>query len=121
MKAASTAPPRELILDAAQIGQCPWEPFGETDDVHYRTLWLEPQSRSYAGVMRMDPGAAVAPHAHRYAVHHVWVTQGACLIGGRRLERGSYAFVPAGVKHGIQPSGAGGCMLFYLFLRTVPD
>ncbi len=38
------------------------------------------------------------------------------MINGRRLDGGSYVYVPAGVEHGIQRAGRGGCLLFYLDL-----
>jgi quercetin dioxygenase-like cupin family protein len=84
-------------------------------------LWIDTRSRSYAGVLHLNPGAAVGVHAHRYAVHHVWVTEGDCLIEGRRLGPGSYVFVPAGTDHGIEKAGPDGCTLFYLYLRAAMD
>ncbi len=89
--------------------------------ISYRALWEEARTSSYAGVLRMEPEAAMAPHTHRYAVHHVWVAEGRCSILGRRLPAGSYAFVPAGVEHGIDEVGPGGCTLFYLYLRAEMD
>ncbi len=111
----------EVILDAEEMEARPWQPFDDSGRVSYRPLWVEADSKSYAGVLRIEPGAAVAAHAHQYAVHHVWVAEGGCSILGRRLTSGSYAFVPAGVEHGIDGVGPEGCSLFYLYLRAEMD
>lgn len=114
---ATRTPPREVTLTAHQVSRRPWEPFGEDEGVRYRTLWIGDDTRSYAGVLRMDPGTAIRPHTHRHAVHHVWVAEGTAVIEGRRLPPGSYIFVPGGVEHGIESAGTEGCTLFYLYLR----
>jgi len=106
-----------LILEADRVAARPWERFGEDEGVRYRTLWIEPGSRSYAGVLRLDSGAAIGHHTHRHASHHVWVADGDCRIDGRHLEAGSYVCVPAGVDHGVDAAGPQGCALFYLYLR----
>lgn len=112
---------KELILTPGDVARRPWEPFGGSGSVRYRTLWIDPRTRSRAGVLRMEPAGSVSRHTHRYAVHHVWVAEGSCTIGGCRLDPGSYAFVPAGVEHGIELAGPGGCILFYLYLRAAMD
>ena len=110
-----------LILDAREVGKRPWEPFGENDNVRYRSFWLDTGTGSYAGLLRLAPGATVASHTHHCAVHHVWVVEGECMMGGRSLGRGSYAFVPANADHGIELAGLEGCTLFYLYLRADID
>ncbi|HEX6262676.1 MAG TPA: cupin domain-containing protein [Actinomycetota bacterium] len=111
----------ELIVDAAKVERRPWRPLGGEVGVGYRPLWVGAGSGSYAGVMRMDPGASIRHHAHAYAVHHMWVLEGECAVGERTLEPGAYAFVPAGVEHGIDSAGPEGCTFFYLYLRASLD
>lgn len=110
-----------FILDPTEIWNRPWEPFGDNDQVRYRSLWMDERSKSYAGQLWMAPGAKVASHAHRIAVHHIWVMEGCCTVEGRHLERGSYVFVPAGTEHRIDWAGPEGCTLFYLYLRADLD
>lgn len=77
-----------------------------------------PDRASYAGLMKLEPGARIPRHTHRFAVHHVWVDLGSCQIGDRTLGPGGYAYVPVGIEHGIDEAGPGGCTLLYLYLTT---
>ncbi|HEY8546654.1 MAG TPA: cupin domain-containing protein, partial [Acidimicrobiales bacterium] len=72
---------------------------------------------SVAGLMRLDPGASVEPHVHRRSHHHVWVVEGSAVVQGRTLAAGSYAHIPAGVRHGTTSLEPDGCTLFYLYVR----
>lgn len=109
-----------VVLDASGVRTHSWEPFGGVHGVAQKLLWRDPRGHDYAGLLRLEAGAKVLEHAHRYAVHHVWVTTGTCRVGGRAIDAGSYAFVPAGVEHGLE-GGPEGCELFYLFLAANLD
>ena len=113
--------PLPVILDPADASLREWAPFDDSSQVQYRTLWTDPRSGSYAGVLRLEAGATVAEHTHGSAAHHIWVAAGCCTVGGRHLEKGSYMYVPAGSRHGIDWAGPEGCTLFYLYLRTAPS
>ena len=97
------------------IEAMPWEPFGTVGGVRQRVLWKA--GDSYAGLMRLEPGASVASHTHRRAHHHVWVVNGECTTLGAPVTEGAYVHVPAGVRHEIEGVGPNGCTLFYMYLR----
>jgi hypothetical protein len=43
--------------------------------------------------------------------HQISVVQGTCVVLGRRLTAGSYAYVPAGMPHSVK-AGTWGCTFF---------
>lgn len=104
----------ELVFLAEDIRLREWKPLGGQAGVTIKVLWEDATERSSSGIIRIEPGRKILPHTHAYAVHHVWVAEGACTVGERRLESGSYCFVPAGVLHGIDEAGWDGCTLFYV-------
>jgi quercetin dioxygenase-like cupin family protein len=110
----------EILLNSRDVASLPWRPFAGGQGIRDRVLWQDPEGRSYAGLLQMEPGTSVAPHRHRGAVHHLWVVRGECVITARTLGAGSYVFVPRGVEHAIQQAGPIGCTLFYLYLRVAP-
>jgi quercetin dioxygenase-like cupin family protein len=105
-----------VVLDADAVGRLPWAAMHGVDLAVTRVLWAE--SGSLAGVMRLDAGAGLAPHAHQEGHHHMWVLDGSARIGGRRVSAGSYVHVPAGVRHGVEDVGAGGFTMFYVYQRA---
>ena len=109
--------PTPLILDSTEASLREWAPFDNSSMVQYRTLWTDPRSGSYAGLLRLEAGANISEHTHGHAVHHIWVAAGCCTVAGRHMEKGSYMHVPATAKHGIDWAGPAGCTLFYLYLR----
>jgi quercetin dioxygenase-like cupin family protein len=108
----------EILLDSREVASLAWRPFAGEEGLRDRVLWQDPDGRSYAGVLEMEPGSSMAPHLHRGAVHHLWVVRGECRISGRTFAAGSYVFVPRGVEHAIERAGLTGCTLFYLYLRV---
>lgn len=116
MMTAALTTDEELLLDSYEVASRPWRRFADTDGLHDRVLWQDPMGRSYAGLLGMSAGASLPAHVHHHATHHLWVVSGDCMINGRRLDSGSYVFVPAGVEHGIGRAGRAGCLLFYLYL-----
>lgn len=104
----------ELILTAPEIDARASKPLAGHTGVSITTLWQDDRDGSFAGLMRLEPGATVRAHAHRRSVHHVWVTDGRCVVDGEVLGPGTYCFVPEGVQHAIDDAGLG-CTLFYLY------
>lgn len=92
-----------------------WHPLESFDGVDYKLLWRS--GKSVAGIMRIDPGGSLSPHAHRRSHHHMWVLDGSAEMLGERVGPGTYVHVPAGVDHGITGVGDDGCTLLYLYLR----
>lgn len=102
------------VRTTESIAAMPWQPFDGVGGVEQRLLWQA--GDSYAGLLRLAPGARIAGHHHYRGHHHVWVVEGECSTLGGRVGAGSYVHVPAGVQHAIE-AGAEGCTLFYLYLR----
>ena len=118
----TTTVPAPCIVDRLAIIETAWHPFrdrrGRTQlGVHQKVIWDE-QGTGYAGLLRLDPGAEIEPHAHRFSVHHMWIVSGGCVIGEDYVQTGSYVYVPAGLDHGIGRAGPDGCTIFYLYLRA---
>jgi len=67
--------------------------------------------------MRLGPGGAVSPHAHRVAHHHLWVVDGSVEVLGEVLGERSYVHIPDRIRHGIVNRGAGSATLLYLYLQ----
>lgn len=114
MEMAMTESRRETVLSPLEIEHLPWVMF----DAHgskNKTLWRDASGISYAGLLRIEADGQVPVHHHRYAIHHIFVVEGSCEIEGRKLQKGSYAFVPVDLEHGIDHVGDEGCTLFYLY------
>jgi uncharacterized RmlC-like cupin family protein len=92
-----------------------WHPFDAFEGVDYKLLWRS--GHSVAGILRLDPGSAVSPHAHISSHHHMWVSAGRAEMLGEQVGPGTYLHIPAGVEHGIRDVGDEGCTVLYLYLR----
>ena len=113
----SIAISEEVALSSTEISALPWRPMDGVAGVYVKTLWSDAGEGSYAGLMKMVPGAYVPLHTHRSASHHVWVESGSAHVGDRTFGTGSYVHVPIGIEHGIDEAGPGGCTLLYLYLK----
>jgi mannose-6-phosphate isomerase-like protein (cupin superfamily) len=113
----TTITPGAVVLDPREVASLPWRPFAALSGVRDRVLWQDPAGKSLAGLLHLDPDASMLPHIHLRATHHLWVVSGSCTIDGRTLDAGSYGFVPAGRRHGIEQVGRAGCLLFYVYLH----
>lgn len=103
-----------VVLDATALAAIPEEPLGDLPGVRHRPVWTDGTSR--AGVMRVDGGHHLGPHAHRRHHHHVWVTEGQARILGNEIGPGGYVHIPSGLEHDIDARGTGGCTFFYLYV-----
>jgi mannose-6-phosphate isomerase-like protein (cupin superfamily) len=101
-----------VVVPAEEVEARPWLPLPDAPGVTYKALWRA--GRSVAGLMRLGPGAGVAPHTHDHAHHHVWVVTGSCQVLGHEVTAGSYAHIPAGVEHAVH-AGPDGCTFFYIY------
>jgi quercetin dioxygenase-like cupin family protein len=121
MTTTATLNTAELVLTAEEIAARPWRTLDHRPGVRDRTLWHDPATASFAGLLHLDPDGRIQPHAHPDAVHHLWVVAGEATIAGKAVPQGSYVFVPAGVEHGVEHAGRTGCLLFYLYLHAGGD
>lgn len=102
------------LLSAEQVEQLPWEDLHGVPGVRTRVLWRS--GSSLAGMLLLEPGSVIPPHAHPSGRHHVHVVSGSCRIRGEVLDEGGYAHVPAGQQHGMEAASGRECHLFYLYL-----
>jgi len=111
-----TATEVEQILDWFEIENMDWSRIAGAEGVSTKILWRDPAGISFAGLMRIEPGASLASHTHRFATHHLLMVEGTARIGQRWLRAGGYAFIPAGAPHGLDEVGPQGCILFFNYL-----
>jgi quercetin dioxygenase-like cupin family protein len=114
MKTSSSARTEPFTLGSHEIEALPWKPFRDWPGVTGKVLWRDNRRDSGAGLMRLEPESRVPPHLHPYAVHHLWVLEGACRVGDTALGPGSFCFVPAGVEHRALEAGPEGCVLLFV-------
>jgi mannose-6-phosphate isomerase-like protein (cupin superfamily) len=107
------------LVTAAAADALAWRPLVPYEDVDYKLLWQS--GRSVAGLMRIPPGAAVAPHAHVRSHHHMWVIDGTVEMLGEVIGPGAYAHIPSQVDHGIRAVGDGPATMLYLYLQDEAD
>ena len=103
------------MLTPELIAALPPTPLGALEGVVHRVLWRN--ETSMAGVLTIESGQRLGPHAHRVNHHHLWVIEGRATVLGTELGQGSYVHIPSGVEHDIDASSTEGCTVFYLYLR----
>lgn len=101
-------------LSVSTVLQLPWENLHGVPGVRAKVLWRS--GTSLAGMLLIEPGAALTAHAHPDGQHHAYVVEGRCRVGDAVLTEGAYIHVPAGAAHDIASAGPNGCRLFYLYL-----
>ena len=91
----------------------PWRQMGDDPGVTQKLLWRSGAVR--LGLMRVAPGSVNPVHVHDHAQHHILVTQGEGHMLGRKVDAGSYVYVPPGIPHGVTDVGPEGITFFYTF------
>lgn len=105
-----------VLLESFVLDGLEWAPLPAIgESVDHKVLWQSGDSMS--GLMRLAPGGSVSEHAHRAAHHHLWVIEGSIEVLATVLGPGSYAHVPAGVRHGMINRGDGAATFLYLYLQ----
>lgn len=107
-------PMAKTLLPVSAVLDLPWEDLHGVDGVRTQVLWRS--GTSLAGLLLIEPDAALLSHAHHEGHHHVYVVEGQCRVGGVLLTEGSYVHIPAGEPHDIAAAGPAGCRLFYLYV-----
>jgi len=105
----------EQVLDWREIENFVWHPMPDAQGVSTKILWRDPSGVSCTGLMRIEPGASLASHTHRFAVHHLLILEGTARVGSNWFLPGGYAFVPAGAPHSLDEVGQQGCVLFFCY------
>lgn len=100
-----------LVLTSAELATTPWEPLHGIEGATTKILW---QSGAVViGLIRVEPGRSKPEHTHHGAHHHMLITRGSCVMLGRRVDEGSYVYVPPGVPHAVDDVGPEGVEFFY--------
>jgi mannose-6-phosphate isomerase-like protein (cupin superfamily) len=104
---------RVVVRTSEALDAMPWEELRGIDGATHKLLW---QSGDVAiGLIRVEAGSTKPEHVHHGAHHHMLITQGSCVMLGRRVDEGSYVYVPAGVAHAVDDVGPDGVEFFYTY------
>lgn len=102
---------RVIVTTAAELAATPWEDLHGIEGATHKVLW---QSGAVViGLIRVEPGRTKPEHTHHGAHHHMLITRGSCVMLGRRVDEGSYVYVPPGVPHAVDDVGPDGVEFFY--------
>ncbi len=102
---------RVIVTTAAELAATPWEELHGIEGATHKVLW---QSGAVViGLIRVEPGRTKPEHTHHGAHHHMLITRGSCVMLGRRVDEGSYVYVPPGVPHAVDDVGPDGVEFFY--------
>jgi mannose-6-phosphate isomerase-like protein (cupin superfamily) len=100
-----------LVRTSAELADTPWEELNGIEGAMQKVLW---QSGAVViGLIRVDAGRTKPEHTHHGAHHHMLITKGSCVMLGRRVDEGSYIYVPPGVPHAVDDVGPEGVEFFY--------
>jgi quercetin dioxygenase-like cupin family protein len=102
-----------LVATSTDIESLPWQQQEGQPGLQYKVLWRS--GDVVLGVMELAEGSANTEHTHHGAHHHIMVLAGSCTMVGKKLDVGSYIYIPPGVAHGVSDVGEGGCRLFYTY------
>ena len=89
----------EQVLDWREIENLVWHPMPDAQGVSTKVLWRDPSGVSCTGLMRIEPGASLASHTHRFAAHHLLILEGTARAGSNWLRPGVLRSVTAGAPH----------------------
>jgi mannose-6-phosphate isomerase-like protein (cupin superfamily) len=104
---------RVLVRSAAELAAEPWEDLRGIEGATHKVLWQS--GANVIGLIRVEPGKSKPPHTHHGAHHHMFITKGSCVMLGRRVDEGSYVYVPPGVEHAVDEVGPDGVEFFYTY------
>lgn len=102
-----------VVATSTDIEAMPWQSQEGQPGLRYKVLWRS--GDVVLGIMELAEGAENAEHTHYGAHHHILVLSGSCTMIGRKLDTGSYIYVPPGIAHGVTEVGDGGVRLFYTY------
>jgi quercetin dioxygenase-like cupin family protein len=100
-----------LVRTSAELAAVPWEPLHGIDGATHKVLWQA--GAIVVGLIRVEAGSSKPEHTHHGAHHHMLITRGSCVMLGKRVDEGSYVYVPPGVPHAVDDVGPDGVEFFY--------
>jgi quercetin dioxygenase-like cupin family protein len=104
---------RVLVRTAEALAAEPWQELRGIDGATHKVLWQS--GHTVIGLIRVEPGSTKPEHTHHAAHHHMLITSGSCVMLGKRVDEGSYIYVPAGVAHAVDDVGPEGVEFFYTY------
>lgn len=113
--AESAAPPASAAPPWKHSSQIDWKVSGDLPPgAEYALLYEDPSTHGVQLVVRFPAHYALPPHSHSHD-ETIFVVKGKLKVsaGGKStvLEPGSYAVFPAGLAHGLEARGWGGCTM----------
>lgn len=87
-----------------------WQPLAK--GVHTKFLYADRTNERTTMLMRMEPGARLASHAH-HGAEELYVLEGDCVSQGVRLNPGDYHRAEGGSTHGVT-STENGCLMLVI-------
>ena len=102
-----------LVTTASDLAALPWEPLRDIPGAAHKVLWQH--GATVIGLIRVEAGMAKPAHSHHGAHHHMFITRGSCVMLGKRVDEGSYVYVPPGVPHAVDEVGPDGVEFFYTY------
>ncbi|MCA0331214.1 MAG: hypothetical protein LCI03_15105 [Actinobacteria bacterium] len=104
---------RVVVRTAEALEAMPWEELRGIDGATHKVLWQHHDN--VIGLIRVEAGGSKPEHTHHGAHHHMLITKGSCVMLGRRVDAGSYVYVPPGVPHAVDEVGPDGVEFFYTY------
>jgi quercetin dioxygenase-like cupin family protein len=108
------------VLTHGDLHEIGWVPLHGAEGIENKILWRSESGDTIVGLMRLQPGAADAGHAHPGATQHAWIVEGHARVAGRDVGPGSYVFVPPGADHHTAAVGSQACTMFYVYQPFEP-
>jgi quercetin dioxygenase-like cupin family protein len=104
---------RVVVRTAEALEAMPWEELRGIEGATHKVLWQHHDN--VIGLIRVEAGSSKPEHTHHGAHHHMLITKGSCVMLGRRVDAGSYVYVPPGVPHAVDEVGPDGVEFFYTY------
>ncbi len=104
---------RVLLRTSASLDAEPWEELRGIAGAAHKVLWQS--GDNVIGLIRVEAGSHKPEHTHHGAHHHMLITRGSCVMLGKRVDEGSYVYVPPGVAHAVDDVGPDGVEFFYTY------
>jgi quercetin dioxygenase-like cupin family protein len=84
-----------------------------------KMLYVDPATGERTALIRMEPGSSCPAHDHEQT-EECFVLEGSINIDGEDYRSGDYIIAPAGSRHGVVASAAGGVLLIHYDAVTSP-
>ncbi len=104
-KAATTLPEVQFGFREEAVFQ-----FSHLSGVTARMLHLDPQTKRFSAMVKLEPGSHIPPHRHD-GLEECLVIDGELIVGSVRMRAGDYQWADAGSEHVEQWTDVGATLL----------